>query len=250
MANVWSGAVPTEASAVRRCSQGDQNVERSGVAWDASLACDITWQVMSVSAHGGSPVEAGPDAVAPAPRAGAGRIGIWIFLVTDAMGFGALLLAYGVLRTRSAGWPDPMERFMIPVAAAMTLVLLTSSLAVLLALAAADQGRRGAARGWLAATMLCGLGFLAGQAFEYQHLLQGTSPMGLTSGLFASLFYVITGFHGLHVLAGLLVLGVVAIGRGVGPAWSRRVEVAALFWHFVDVAWVAIFTFVYLLPVH
>ena len=75
---------------------------------DASLACDITWQVMSVSAHGGTPVEAGPDAVAPAPRAGAGRIGMWIFLVTDAMGFGALLLAYGVLRARAAGWPDPM----------------------------------------------------------------------------------------------------------------------------------------------
>jgi heme/copper-type cytochrome/quinol oxidase subunit 3 len=210
---------------------------------------------MSVSAHGGSPVEAGPDAVAPAPRAGAGRIGMWIFLVTDAMGFGALLLAYGVLRARAAGWPDPMERFMIPVAAAMTLVLLTSSLAVLLALAAADEGRGGAARGWLAATMLCGLGFLAGQAFEYRHLLQGALPpdalpMGLTSGLFASLFYVITGFHGLHVVAGLLVLGIVAISRGVGPAWSRRVEVAALFWHFVDVAWVAIFTFIYLLPVH
>ena len=74
--------------------------------------------------------------------------------------------------------------------------------------------------------------------------------MGLTSGLFASLFYVITGFHGLHVVAGLLVLAGVAISGGNGPAWSRRVEVAALFWHFVDVAWVAIFTFIYLLPVH
>jgi heme/copper-type cytochrome/quinol oxidase subunit 3 len=202
---------------------------------------------MSVSAHGGTPVEAAPEAAA---RAGAGRVGMWIFLVTDAMGFGALLLAYGVLRARATGWPDPMERFMIPVAAAMTLVLLMSSLAVLLALAAADRGRPGAARGWLAATMLCGLGFLGGQAFEYRHLLQEGSPMGLTSGLFASLFYVITGFHGLHVVAGLLVLAGVAISRGAGPAWSRRVEVAALFWHFVDVAWVAIFTFIYLLPVH
>jgi cytochrome c oxidase subunit III len=203
---------------------------------------------MSVSAHGGSPVEAAPVGNTPAP--GAGRIGMWIFLVTDAMGFGALLLAYGVLRARAAGWPDPMERFMIPVAAAMTLALLTSSLAVLLALSAADEGRGGAARGWLVATMLCGLAFLGGQAFEYSHLLLGSAPMGLRSGLFASLFYVITGFHGLHVVAGLLVLAAVAISRGTGPAWSRRVEVAALFWHFIDVAWVAIFTFIYLLPVH
>jgi len=73
--------------------------------------------------------------------------------------------------------------------------------------------------------------------------------MGLTSGLFASLFYVITGFHGLHVAAGLLVLGGVMLGRGAGPEWASRVEVAALFWHFVDVIWVAIFTFIYLLPV-
>jgi len=207
---------------------------------------------MSVSGHGGTqvaqpPAEAALVVSAP-PRDGAGRIGMWIFLITDGMGFGALLLAYGVLRARAAGWPDPMERFMIPVAAAMTLALLTSSLAVLLALSAADRGRGGAARAWLVATMLCGVGFLGGQAFEYRHLIQGTLPMGLTSGLFASLVYVITGFHGLHVVAGLLVLGGVTLSRG-GAAWSRRVEVAALFWHFVDVAWVAIFTFIYLLPV-
>jgi heme/copper-type cytochrome/quinol oxidase subunit 3 len=186
-------------------------------------------------------VTAGPDGVAP-KTTGAGRIGMWIFLVTDAMGFGALLLAYGVLRARAAAWPDPMERFMIPVAAAMTLTLLTSSLVVLLALTAADKGRGGAARVWLAATILLGLGFLGGQAFEYRHLLNGGVPMGLTTGLFSSLFYVITGFHGLHVVAGLFVLAGVMVGGGAGPALARRLEAAALFWHFVDVAWVAIFT--------
>lgn len=216
---------------------------------DEQPACDINTQVMTVSAQGGTPVAVEPVRVAPLDRVGAGRIGMWIFLITDGMGFGALLLAYGVLRTRAVGWPDPTERFFIPVAAAMTLTLLTSSMAVLLALSAADEGRGGAARGWLAATILCGLGFLAGQAFEYHHLMHDGVPMGLTSGLFASLFYVITGFHGLHVIAGLLVLGGVMLGRGAGPAWASRVEVAALFWHFVDVVWVAIFTFIYLLPV-
>ena len=148
-------------------------------------------------------------------RSGAGKIGMWIFLVTDGMGFGALLLAYGVLRARAPGWPDPMERFAIPLAAAMTLALLTSSLTVLFALAAAQAGRGGAARGWLAVTIAFGLAFLTGQALEYHHLLHDGLPMGLTSGMFASLFYVITGFHGLHVGIGLLVLaGVMVAGRG------------------------------------
>jgi cytochrome c oxidase subunit 3 len=230
-------AVATEPGQVRRGHVVEQP------------ACDINTQVMSASAQGGAPVAAEAVRVAPLDRMGAGRIGMWIFLITDGMGFGALLLAYGVLRTRAVGWPDPMERFLIPVAAAMTLTLLTSSMAVLLALSAADEGRGGAARGWLAATILCGLGFLAGQAFEYHHLMHDGVPMGLTSGLFASLFYVITGFHGLHVVAGLFVLGGMMLSRGTGPAWASRIEIGALCWHFVDVVWVAIFTFIYLLPV-
>ncbi len=209
---------------------GVSNAEaHRGRVWDSEAShleqptCDINSGVMSASGQGGAPVAAEPVRVAPLDHMGAGRIGMWIFLITDGMGFGALLLAYGVLRTRAVGWPDPMERFLIPVAAAMTLTLLTSSMAVLLALSAADEGRGRAARGWLAATILCGLGFLAGQGFEYHHLMHDGVPMGLTSGLFASLFYVITGFHGLHVAAGLLVLGVVMLGRGAGPAWASRV---------------------------
>jgi heme/copper-type cytochrome/quinol oxidase subunit 3 len=208
---------------------------------------------MSVSTSGepsaGTAIVAGDAPTAKTERSGAGKIGMWIFLVTDGMGFGALLLAYGVLRARAAGWPDPTERFAIPLAAGMTLALLTSSLAVLLALAAAEAGRGAAARRWLAVTIIFGLAFLAGQAFEYRHLLHDGLPMGLTSGLFASLFYVITGFHGLHVLIGLLVLfWVMVAGPGRSPS-TARVEVVALFWHFVDVAWVAIFTFIYLMPV-
>lgn len=180
---------------------------------------------------------------------GAGRIGMWIFLMTDGMGFGALLLAYGVLRARAVGWPDPNERFAISLAAGMTLMLLTSSLAVLLAVAAAQQGRARATRAWLALTIVCGLAFLGGQALEYHHLLRENLPMGLTSGLFASAFYLITGFHGLHVIVGLLILASVMRGAGGRPPSAGRVEVAALFWHFVDFAWVAIFTFIYLMPV-
>jgi heme/copper-type cytochrome/quinol oxidase subunit 3 len=179
---------------------------------------------------------------------GAGKIGMWIFLASDAMGFGGMWAAYGVLRARALTWPDPAERLAVPLAAAMTLALLTSSLTVSLAVAAARVGRASAARGWLALSVLCGLGFLAGQAVEYRHLLLGTPRMGLTTDVYASTFYAITGFHGLHVLAGLLILiGVSARGRRA-PLWPSTLEVAALFWHFVDFAWVPIFTFLYLVP--
>ena len=179
---------------------------------------------------------------------GAGKVGMWIFLATDAMGFAGMWAAYGVLRARALTWPDPADRLAIPLAAAMTLALLTSSLTVLLALAAARVGRASAARGWLALSVLCGLGFLGGQAVEYRRLLQGTPRMGLTTDLYASTFYAITGFHGLHVLVGLLILlGVAARGRRA-PLWPSTLEVAALFWHFVDFAWVPIFTFLYLVP--
>jgi len=179
---------------------------------------------------------------------GAGKVGMWVFLATDAMGFGGMWAAYGVLRARAVAWPDPAERLAVPLAAAMTLVLLTSSLTVLLALGAARVGRAAAARGWLALSALLGVGFLAGQAIEYRRLLLEAPRMGLSSDLYASTFYLITGFHALHVLAGLLILlGLAARGRRA-PLRPSTLEVAALFWHFVDFAWVPIFTFIYLLP--
>jgi heme/copper-type cytochrome/quinol oxidase subunit 3 len=181
---------------------------------------------------------------------GAGKFGMWTFLVTDAMGFGALLLGYAVLRTRAQTWPNPMERLSIPLAAAMTFTLLTSSLTVMLAVAAMRKGSRGRASVWLAVTVFLGLLFVAGQGYEYRQLLTGPQHLGLSTDLFASTFYTITGFHGLHVLAGVIYLGaLLMLTLGAARKTSAtHLEVAALFWHFVDFAWVAIFTFVYLLP--
>jgi cytochrome c oxidase subunit 3 len=197
----------------------------------------------------------------PAVLGGArgGKIGMWVFLVTDGMGFGALLAAYAVLRARAAVWPEPSSRLSIPLAAAMTLALLTSSTTVMLALGAARAERRAAARAWLAVTIACGLAFLGGQAYEYHHLLTGPSRMGFSTDLFGSTFYALTGYHGLHVLAGVSYLGALLArgartrnartrGSRTGPLAPEVLEVAALFWHFVDLAWVPIFTFVYLLP--
>jgi cytochrome c oxidase subunit 3 len=184
-----------------------------------------------------------------ADEGGSARVGMWIFLATDAMGFGGMLVAYGVLRARASTWPDSMQRLSIPLAAGMTLALLTSSLTALMALAAARAGRARVARGWLAASVAGGLVFLAGQAAEYRNLLIGSSRMDLTTDLFASTFYAVTGFHGLHVLAGVAVLIAVAARGRRAILRASTIEVAVLFWHFVDFAWVPIFTFVYLLPV-
>jgi cytochrome c oxidase subunit 3 len=190
------------------------------------------------------------SAAAPMLTAGAaptrGKVGMWLFLATDAMGFGGLLAAYGVLRVRADAWPDPHARLAVPQAALMTLALVTSSLTVTLAVRAARAGRGGARAGWLAATIALGVAFLAGQALEYRHLLHGSPPMHVWTDTFASTFYALTGYHGAHVLAGVLLLGTLLATRASD---AGTLAVAALFWHFVDLAWIPIFSLFYLLPV-
>jgi heme/copper-type cytochrome/quinol oxidase subunit 3 len=177
----------------------------------------------------------------PPARSGPGAPGMWIFLATDAMGFGGLLIAYAVLRVRADSWPDPRTRLALGPAAIMTFALLASSLTMALATAAERPAVR---RRWLLATLLLGLGFLTGGAIEYAHLMNATPGMGLASDLPASTFYALTGFHGAHVLAGVAALAWLFARR----AGARALAVMGLYWHFVDLAWMPIFTFLYLLP--
>jgi cytochrome c oxidase subunit 3 len=176
----------------------------------------------------------------------AGKVGMWTFLATDAMGFAGLLMVYAVLRVHADDWPDPHERLDVLQAALMTAALVTSSFTMTLAVRAARAGRDSARAGWLAATLALGGAFFVGQALEYRHLLEGTRPMGLSTDLFSSTFYAITGYHGLHVVAGLLLILWLLVAGG---ARGRAVEVVGIFWHFIDLAWIPIFSFVYLLPV-
>ena len=174
-----------------------------------------------------------------------GRVGMWVFLATDTMGFAGLLIAYAVLRVRADQWPDPQEHLAVTQAAIMTGLLVTSSFTMTLAVRAARAGRAGARAAWHAATIVLGTAFLAGQVLEYAHLAGGPQPMRLGPDLFAGTFYAVTGYHGLHVVAGLVIL----IGLLIAPrARPGSLEVAAIFWHFVDLAWIPIFSFVYLLP--
>jgi cytochrome c oxidase subunit I+III len=188
-------------------------------------------------------MDGGVEIAPPAADGGVrvGPTGMWTFLAIDAMGFGGLLLAYGVLRVRAGvgTWPDPRAHLALAPAAAMTFALLTSSLTMTLATRA-----RTARRGWVAATLALGVAFLGGAAIEYRHLLGGPTPMGLTSHLFASTFYMVTGFHALHVLAGVVGLGFMLRAK-VG---AQATETFGLYWHFVDAMWMPIFSLIYLWP--
>lgn len=180
-----------------------------------------------------------------APSAGAappGRIGMAIFLGSDAMGFGGLLLAYAVLRAQAATWPEPTLRFDRTLAIVLTALLLASSATMTAAVAAVRAGRP-AARRWSLATAGLGAAFLAGQAVEFS-ALAGAHHLGLTADHAASIFYVVTGFHGLHVAVGVAIL----LGVARRPA-REPLEVASLYWQFVDLVWIVIFTVIYLLPV-
>jgi heme/copper-type cytochrome/quinol oxidase subunit 3 len=166
---------------------------------------------------------------------------MWTFLATDAMGFAGLFMAYGVLRVRADTWPDPRAHLGLGLAVAMTFGLLASAFTMTQATRATAARAR---LGWLAATAGLGLAFLGGELAEYRRLWTAAEPVRIGSGLYGSTFYALTGYHGLHVAAGVVCLLAVAL-RGARP---RTLEVVALYWHFVDLAWMPIFTFLYLMP--
>jgi cytochrome c oxidase subunit III len=168
-----------------------------------------------------------------------GRLGMWVFLVTDAMSFGALLITYGVLRARATAWPDAATRLDLGMASVITFVLLASSLTMALAVDAAASQKRRAALAWIGATILLGIWFLLGTTHEW--LILARHGFGFAADAAASTFYACTGWHALHVAVGIFYLAVVAARRQL-----PSVATAALFWQFLDAVWILLFTFVYL----
>jgi len=194
---------------------------------------------------------AGPTASQRERAGSVGKLGMWVFLISDSFSFGGLLLAYAILRYRAAAWPDPAlgePALGVGLAAGLTGALVASSVTMALARAAAVRGQRGKLCALLALTILGGLIFLCGQGYEYRGLLEAGLALG--GSPYASTFYVITGFHGLHVLAGVIYLTVTLIQAARGR-YDRGnhgpVEIAGLFWQFVDLVWIVVFTCVYLL---
>ena len=192
----------------------------------------------------------GPAAWPPDAQYGAatpGKIGMWIFLVSDAFSFGGLLIGLGILKSRSPEWVQPGEPALaIPFTAGLTFLLVASSLTNVLAWAAAAEGRRRSAAALLAVTALGGLLFLAGQYHEWSTHLHHGLVFGRSAR--ASTFYVITGFHGLHVTVGVLYILAILAMYLRGRADAHHVELLGLYWCFVDFVWIFVFSFVYLMP--
>ncbi len=175
----------------------------------------------------------------------AGRLGMWVFLFSDAMMFAALISTYAMLRALAAPWPGAQGRLNLPLTGVFTFVLICSSVTMVLSLEGARHGRKDLARRFLLLTMLGGAGFLGFQAYEWQHFL--AHGVGPRTDLFYACFFALTGFHGFHVLTGLGVLGWLATRDPGSEDYAHLVECGALYWHFVDLVWVILFTGIYLL---
>ena len=175
------------------------------------------------------------------------KLGIWILIGSEVVFFSALIVTYVVLRGRSISGPLPGEVLDIPLTAVNTFILICSSLTMVLALAAikADSVRR--MQVYLAATILLGLAFLGGQVYEFTSLAH--EGLSLSSNLFGATFFTLTGLHGAHVLAGVIWIIIVlarSIAGGITLHKHESVELVGLYWHFVDLVWILIFTIVYL----
>jgi heme/copper-type cytochrome/quinol oxidase subunit 3 len=176
------------------------------------------------------------------------KLGFWVFMGSETLFFGTLISTYMVYKGQSVVGPFPAEVFDIPLTSISTFVLLMSSLAVVLALEFLQQGRRRAALVATMAIIVLGSGFLGFQAYEFTHFYH--EGLTLKTNLFGSTFFVLTGFHGAHVTIGVIWLMILWIDmyRGrMGPQQSLRLEIAGLYWHFVDIVWIVIFTLVYLM---
>jgi len=179
------------------------------------------------------------------------KLAMWGFLGSECLFFGSLISTYLLYRNRvCAGCgPRPHEIYNIPYTSVSSFVLLMSSLTMVLALAAAQKRDDRGMRIWLLATALLGMTFVGGQIFEFTDFYH--RGLSLSTSTFGSAFFVLTGFHGAHVTVGILMLlSLVAmsfLGR-LGPDQARKVELIGLYWHFVDIVWIVIFTVVYLIP--
>ncbi len=178
------------------------------------------------------------------------KLGIWVFLASECMFFGSLITTYLLYHDRIGNGPGPKDVFEIPFTSVSSFVLLMSSLTMVLAHSAAIRRDERRMRSWLLATALLGLVFIGGQVFEFAAFVR--DGMTLTTSPFSSSFYLLTGVHGTHVTVGILMLLTLYTLSRLGrlPVEDDiKVDMIALYWHFVDIVWIVIFTFVYLIPV-
>lgn len=177
-------------------------------------------------------------------------LGFWMYLMSDCLIFAVLFATYGVLGRNYAAGPSGADLFDLKLVAVNTAMLLFSSITYGFAMLAMEKGRKAAVQGWLVVTALFGLAFLCIELYEFHHMIaEGATPM---RSAFLSSFFTLVGTHGLHVTFGLIWLTVLLVQvdqRGLVPENRRRLMCLSMFWHFLDVIWIGVFTFVYLMGV-
>lgn len=177
------------------------------------------------------------------------KFGIWLFLASEVMLFGSLISAYIILRTGSVSWPVGSSILNVPLATVNTMILIVSSITVVLAWASLKENNLNRFRLFMFLTILCALIFLGVKGYEYSikfdhHMFPSTSP-------FLGIYFTLTGIHGLHLVGGALVNTYMLLTSGVkfreNPVrFTNRIEVAGLYWHFVDLVWIFLFPLLYL----
>lgn len=181
---------------------------------------------------------------------GSTMLGFWIYLMSDALLFATLFATFGVLSTSYAGGPAPREIFELPIVALNTAILLVSSITYGFAMLAMERGAVRGTQAWLAVTGLLGIAFVGVELFEFATLIgEGATPQ---RSAFLSAFFALVGTHGLHVSVGIIWIAVMLAQlsqRGLHLENKRRLMCLSMFWHFLDVVWIGVFTFVYLLGV-
>ena len=179
---------------------------------------------------------------------GSTLLGFWIYLMSDCLIFAVLFATYGVLGGNYAGGPAPKDLFDLSLVALNTTMLLLSSMTYGFAMLSSYRNKVGATQLWLAITGLFGAAFLGIELYEFAHMIyEGATPQ---RSAFLSSFFTLVGTHGLHVTFGIvwLITLMVQVGKqGLNKANARRLACLSLFWHFLDVIWIGVFTFVYLM---
>src|SRR3954466_1229560 len=177
------------------------------------------------------------------------KLGMWVCLGSECLLFGGLISTYLLYKSTAAEGPAPHQLYDIPFTSVSSFVLLMSSMTMVLALSAIQRGDHQRLRLWLVTTALLGSTFIAGQVYEFTSFVK--EGMGYTTNTASSAFYTLTGFHGVHVSLGIVMLMslfMMSLRGRLPQARAEVVEIVGLYWHFVDVVWILIFTVVYLIP--
>jgi cytochrome c oxidase subunit 3/cytochrome o ubiquinol oxidase subunit 3 len=177
------------------------------------------------------------------------KLGMWLFLGSECLLFGGLISTYMLYRGRTQEGPKPEQIYDIPFTSISSFILLMSSLTMVLAVSASKNGDVRRARLWLCSTAALGSLFVGGQVYEFTAFYR--EGLGFTTSLFGSSFYTLTGFHGVHVSVGIIMLislVVITLRGRIDGDRAEVIDIVGLYWHFVDIVWIVIFTLVYLIP--